>query len=75
MIVGELLVDGTPRAGVRRIWPVTEAIKANLVEARRGRTQGEGRAAALADAAARSLPDARSARRLASTGSTTTATA
>ena len=26
MIVGELLVDGTPRAGVRRIWPVTEAI-------------------------------------------------
>jgi mannose-6-phosphate isomerase len=48
MIVGELLVDGTPRAGVRRIWPVAEAIKANLVEARRGRTQGEGRAAALA---------------------------
>ena len=48
MIVGELLVDGTARAGVRRIWPVTEAIKANLVEARLGRTQGEGRAAALA---------------------------
>ena len=48
MIVGELLVDGTPRAGARRIWPVTEAIKANLVEARHGRTQGEGRAAALA---------------------------
>jgi mannose/cellobiose epimerase-like protein (N-acyl-D-glucosamine 2-epimerase family) len=48
MIVGELLVDGTPRTGVRRIWPVAEAIKANLVEARRGRTQGEGRAAALA---------------------------
>jgi len=48
MILGELLVDGTPRAGVRRIWPVTEAIKANLVEARHGRTQGEGRAAALA---------------------------
>jgi len=48
MILGELLVDGTPRAGVRRIWPVTEAIKANLVEVRHGRTQGEGRAAALA---------------------------
>lgn len=48
MILGELLVDGTPRAGVRRIWPVTEAIKANLVEARHGRKQGEGRAAALA---------------------------
>lgn len=49
MIVGELLDDGTSRAGVRRIWPVTEAIKANLVEARHGRTQGEGRAAALAE--------------------------
>jgi mannose/cellobiose epimerase-like protein (N-acyl-D-glucosamine 2-epimerase family) len=48
MIVGELLVDGTPRAGVRRIWPIAEAIKANLIEAQRGRTQGEGRAAALA---------------------------
>jgi mannose-6-phosphate isomerase len=48
MIVGELLIDGTPRAGARRVWPVTEAIKANLVEARLGRTEGEGRAAALA---------------------------
>ena len=48
MIVGELLVDGTPRDGVRRIWPVAEAIKANLIEARRGRSQSEGRAAALA---------------------------
>lgn len=48
MIVGELLADGTPRAGVRRIWPIAEAIKANLVEARRGRMQGEGRAATLA---------------------------
>jgi mannose-6-phosphate isomerase len=48
MIVSELLVDGTPRAGVRRIWPITEAIKANLVEARHGRTQAEGKAAALA---------------------------
>jgi mannose-6-phosphate isomerase len=48
MIIGELLVDGTPRAGTRRIWPVTEAIRTNLVEARRGRMQGEGRAAALA---------------------------
>ncbi len=48
MIVGELLADGTPRAGVRRIWPVAEAIRSNLIEARRGRSQGEGRAAALA---------------------------
>jgi mannose/cellobiose epimerase-like protein (N-acyl-D-glucosamine 2-epimerase family) len=48
MIVGELLLDGTPRDGVRRIWPIAEAIRANLVEARHGREQGEGRAAALA---------------------------
>ncbi len=48
MIVGELLVDGTPRAGVRRIWPITEAIRSNLIEARHGRTGGEGRAAGLA---------------------------
>ncbi len=48
MIVGELLVDGTPRAGVRRIWPITEAIKTYLIEARRGRRQGEGKAAQLA---------------------------
>ena len=48
MIVGELLADGTQRPGVRRIWPVTEAIKSNLIEARRGRVQGDGRAAALA---------------------------
>ncbi len=48
MIHSELLADGTPRAGPRRIWPVTEAIKSNLIEASHGRAQGEGRAAALA---------------------------
>ncbi len=48
MIVGELLSDGTPRAGVRRIWPVTEAIKSDLVEMRHGRMRGEARAGALA---------------------------
>ena len=48
MILGELLVDGTARAGARRIWPIAEAIKSNLIEARHGRSQGEGRAAALA---------------------------
>lgn len=48
MIHGELLADGTPRAGPCRIWPVTEAIRSNLIEARHGRSQGEGRAAALA---------------------------
>ncbi|MBL6613315.1 MAG: AGE family epimerase/isomerase [Reyranella sp.] len=48
MIHSELLADGTPRAGPRRIWPVTEAIKSNLIEARHGRGQGKGRAAELA---------------------------
>ena len=48
MLHGEVLVDGTPRAGLRRIWPVTEAIRSNLIEARHGRAQGEGKAAALA---------------------------
>src|SRR5262249_9556025 len=48
MIHSELLDDGTPRAGPSRIWPVTEAIKSNLIEARHGRAQGEDRAAALA---------------------------
>lgn len=48
MIVGELLVDGTPRPGERRIWPITEAIRTNLIEARRGLPEGEAKAAALA---------------------------
>ena len=38
---------GTPEG--RRIWPIAEAIKANLVEARRGRPGAEARAVALAE--------------------------
>jgi mannose/cellobiose epimerase-like protein (N-acyl-D-glucosamine 2-epimerase family) len=37
MIVDEVLIDGSCRSRSRRIWPITEAIKANLVEARAGR--------------------------------------
>ena len=48
MIVGEVLDDGTHRSGVRRIWPVTEAIRSNMVEARLGRPRALGKATALA---------------------------
>ncbi len=48
LIVDELLVDGSHHAPSRRIWPVAEAVKANLVEARLGRPGAEGRAASLA---------------------------
>ena len=48
LIVDELLVDGSHHAPSRRIWPIAEAIKANLVEARRGRPQAEDKAASLA---------------------------
>jgi mannose/cellobiose epimerase-like protein (N-acyl-D-glucosamine 2-epimerase family) len=47
-VVGRIVEPGHHHEWVRRIWPVTEAIKANQVEARHGRKQGEGRAAALA---------------------------
>ncbi len=48
LIVDELLVDGSHHAPSRRIWPVAEAVKANLVEARLGRPGAEGKAASLA---------------------------
>ena len=48
LIVDELLVDGSHHAPSRRIWPIAEGVKANLVEARLGRPQSEGKAAALA---------------------------
>ncbi len=48
LIVDELLVDGSHHAPSRRIWPIAEAIKANLVEARLGRPQSEDKAASLA---------------------------
>lgn len=47
MIVDELLADGTRHATTRRLWPVAEAIKANLVEARLGRQQSARKAARL----------------------------
>jgi mannose-6-phosphate isomerase len=48
LIVDELLVDGSHHARSRRVWPIAESIKANLVEARLGRAQSEGKAASLA---------------------------
>ena len=48
LIVDELLVDGCCRPPSRRLWPITEAIKAIIVEARLGRP-GPRRAAALAE--------------------------
>jgi mannose-6-phosphate isomerase len=48
LIVDELLVDGSHHAPSRRLWPVAEAVKANLVEARLGRPGAEGKAVSLA---------------------------
>jgi mannose/cellobiose epimerase-like protein (N-acyl-D-glucosamine 2-epimerase family) len=49
LIVDELLVDGSVRTASRRLWPMTEAIKAHLVEARLGRAGAAAKAQALAD--------------------------
>ncbi len=49
MIVDELLIDGTHCTPSRRLWPVTEAIKANIVEAARGRSGADGRILGLVD--------------------------
>ncbi|TAJ92079.1 MAG: mannose-6-phosphate isomerase [Reyranella sp.] len=38
LIVDEVRPDGTTAKASRRLWPMTEAIKCNLAEARRGRT-------------------------------------
>jgi mannose-6-phosphate isomerase len=48
LVVDQILVDGVHRTASRRIWPITEAIRANLVEARLGRNRSAGKAAALA---------------------------
>jgi mannose-6-phosphate isomerase len=50
LLVDELLDDGTVRMPSRRLWPVTEAIKATLLEAGRGRPDALATAVALADA-------------------------
>jgi len=47
LIVDEVRVDGTHHTRSRRIWPITEAIKANLVEEQRGRVDAGAKATAL----------------------------
>mgnify|MGYP003347412068 CR=1 FL=1 len=47
LIVDELLADGTVKTASHRVWPVTEAIKANAVEGGKGRPGAERRAVAL----------------------------
>jgi mannose-6-phosphate isomerase len=49
MIVDEALIDGTHHLRSRRTWPVTEALKANIVEAAAGREGAGERALALAN--------------------------
>ena len=49
MIVDEALIDGTHRLRSHRTWPVTEALKANIVEAAAGRERAGERALALAN--------------------------
>lgn len=51
LIFDEVLVDGAPHTMSHRLWPMTEAIKANLAMAVAGqsREQSQARAASLAD--------------------------
>ena len=51
LIFDEVLVDGSPHTLSHRLWPMTEAIKANLAMATAGRSREEAqaRAASLAD--------------------------
>jgi len=49
MIVDEALVDGTHHLRSHRTWPVTEALKANIVEAAAGRQHAGERALVLAN--------------------------
>jgi mannose/cellobiose epimerase-like protein (N-acyl-D-glucosamine 2-epimerase family) len=37
LVVDEIFADGTPKTPSHRLWPMTEAIKCNLVEGARGR--------------------------------------
>jgi mannose-6-phosphate isomerase len=48
LIVDELLADGSHHRRSRRIWPIAEAIRANVVEGRLGRAGAAAKAAALA---------------------------
>jgi mannose-6-phosphate isomerase len=47
LIVDEVLLDGSHHTTSHRLWPIAEAIKANLVEARLGRSGSEKKAAEL----------------------------
>jgi mannose-6-phosphate isomerase len=49
MIVDEALIDGAHRLRSHRTWPVTEALKANIVEAAAGREGASERAVVLAN--------------------------
>jgi len=49
LIVDEALIDGSHHLPSHRIWPVTEALKANIVEAAAGRERAGARALALAN--------------------------
>lgn len=49
MIVDEALIDGSHHLPSHRTWPVTEALKANIVEAAAGREGAGERALALAN--------------------------
>jgi mannose-6-phosphate isomerase len=48
LMVDELLVDGTCRQPSHRTWPMTEALKANLAEAKAGRAGAAAKAAEVA---------------------------
>jgi mannose/cellobiose epimerase-like protein (N-acyl-D-glucosamine 2-epimerase family) len=48
LIVDELLIDGSHHKRSRRIWPIAEAIRANVVEARWARAGSAAKAASLA---------------------------
>jgi len=47
LLVDEVLVNGHQRLPTHRVWPITEAIKANAVEARHGRAGAAAKAAEL----------------------------
>src|SRR4029077_19961559 len=49
LIVDEVLADGSHQTRTRRAWPITEAIKANVAEAKLAREGAEGKAAVLAE--------------------------
>lgn len=53
LVIDEIFADGTPKTQSRRLWPMTEAIKCNLVEGVRGRAGCLDKAAVLTGLLAR----------------------